>query len=133
MRITEKTILMPVLVCAVIALSACGSSRTDRALSGDHIPGGVPGFESGVDRGAERTGRLGQTLATAVEDHAVEVLTRARHVVRERRIIERSRDVRGAADLHQLGTGRCQSVCPADSLSCEVVHRVLHGDRRVVG
>lgn len=58
MRITEKTILMPVLVCAVIALSACGSSRTDRALSGAGIGAGLGAVGGAVTGGSPWTGAV---------------------------------------------------------------------------
>lgn len=58
MNIYSRTIVFPVLLCAAIALSACGSSRTDRALSGAGIGAGLGAVGGAVTGGSPWTGAI---------------------------------------------------------------------------
>lgn len=53
-----KAVMLPVSVCAVMALAACGTSRTDRALSGAGIGAGVGAAGSALTGGSPWTGAL---------------------------------------------------------------------------
>jgi hypothetical protein len=58
MRISGQTIILPALLCAVMALSACGSSRGERALSGAGIGAGLGAVGGAVTGGSPWTGAI---------------------------------------------------------------------------
>jgi len=58
MNIYSKSIVLPALLCGVMALSACGSSRTDRALSGAGIGAGLGAVGGAVTGGSPWTGAI---------------------------------------------------------------------------
>ncbi|MBU0799387.1 MAG: hypothetical protein KKA05_00135 [Alphaproteobacteria bacterium] len=49
---------MPVMMCSALALSACGSSKTDRALSGAGIGAGIGAVGGAITGGSPWTGAV---------------------------------------------------------------------------
>lgn len=58
MKTVSKTVVFSALVCAVLALGACGSSRSDRALSGAGIGAGIGALGGAVTGGSPWTGAI---------------------------------------------------------------------------
>lgn len=54
--LTTKHVLLTTLLCTTVALGACGSSKTDRAVSGGAIGAGVGAVGSAVIGGSPWTG-----------------------------------------------------------------------------
>lgn len=53
-----RTVMLPLSVCAVMALAACGSSKSERAWSGAGIGAGVGAVGSAVTGGSPWTGAV---------------------------------------------------------------------------
>ena len=54
----NKTFFLTTIFCAALALSACGSSKTDRALSGGAIGAGLGAAGGAVTGGSPWTGAI---------------------------------------------------------------------------